>query len=145
MTEFESKNPEPKLSQDYRDTLRNAQGIARLYRSEAVGTEHLLLATIRHSSVERVLKDLGTSYRRVHINTDLIIGCGNKIIEGEIVLTPRSRKVVELSKDECIKSNSPQVTPEHLLAGLVREGEGLAAGILEAEGITIAKIRDYLK
>ena len=72
---------------------------------------------------------------------EFIIGRGEKPTQGEIGLTPRAKKVVELAVDEARRMNHTYIGTEHLLIGLLREGEGVAAGVLESLGVTLAKVR----
>ena len=72
---------------------------------------------------------------------EFIIGRGEKPAQGEIGLTPRAKKVVELAVDEARRMNHTYIGTEHLLIGLLREGEGVAAGVLESLGVTLEKVR----
>jgi ATP-dependent Clp protease ATP-binding subunit ClpC len=72
---------------------------------------------------------------------EFIIGRGDRIVRGDIGLTPRSKRVIELAVDEVRRLKSNQLGTEHLLLGLVREGEGIAAGVLESLGINLRKAR----
>ena len=72
---------------------------------------------------------------------EFIIGRGEKPTQGEIGLTPRAKKVVELAVDEARRMNHTYIGTEHLLIGLLREGEGVAAGVLESLGVTLDKVR----
>jgi len=73
---------------------------------------------------------------------EFIVGRGNQPTSpSEITLSPRTKKVIELAIDEARKFGHSQVGPEHVLLGLVREGEGIASGILESLGVTMAAAR----
>ena len=72
---------------------------------------------------------------------EFIIGRGEKPVTGEIGLTPRAKKVIELAVDEARRANHSYIGTEHLLAGLLREGEGVASGVLESLGVTLEKVR----
>ena len=72
---------------------------------------------------------------------EFIIGRGDRIVLGEIGLTPRAKKVIELAVDEARRLNHHYIGTEHLLLGLVREGEGIAAGVLESLGVNLEKVR----
>jgi len=72
---------------------------------------------------------------------EFIIGRGDRPVTGEIGLTPRAKKVVELAVDEARRMNHTYIGTEHLLIGLLREGEGVAAGVLESLGVTLDKVR----
>jgi ATP-dependent Clp protease ATP-binding subunit ClpC len=72
---------------------------------------------------------------------EFIIGRGDRIVLGEVGLTPRAKKVIELAIDEARRLNSPYIGTGHLLLGLVREGEGIAAGVLESLGVHMGNVR----
>jgi ATP-dependent Clp protease ATP-binding subunit ClpC len=78
---------------------------------------------------------------KVRSAVEFIIGRGEKPAQGEIGLTPRAKKVVELAVDEARRMNHTYIGTEHLLIGLLREGEGVAAGVLESLGVTLDKVR----
>ncbi|MCH8017616.1 MAG: NDP-hexose 4-ketoreductase, partial [Acidobacteria bacterium] len=71
-----------------------------------------------------------------------LLGRGEKSVPGEIGLTPRAKKVIELAVDEARRLNHHYIGTEHLLIGLMREGEGVAAGVLESLGVSLEKVRD---
>ena len=75
---------------------------------------------------------------------ELIVGRGDRMVTGEIGLTPRAKKVVELAVDEARRLNHHDVGTEHLLLGLVREGEGAAAGVLESLGVSLDQVRAHV-
>jgi len=78
---------------------------------------------------------------KVRSAVEFIIGRGDRIVLGEIGLTPRAKKVIELAVDEARRLNHHYIGTEHLLLGLVREGEGIAAGVLESLGVNLEKVR----
>ena len=78
---------------------------------------------------------------RVREGVEAIIGRGDRIVLGEIGLTPRAKKVIELAVDEARRLKHHYIGTEHLLLGLVREGEGIAAGVLESMGVNLEKVR----
>ena len=90
----------------------------------------------------RVLSNLGVELTKVRSAVEFIIGRGEKSVPGEIGLTPRAKKVIELAVDEARRLNHSYIGTEHLLIGLLREGEGVAAGVLESLGVTLEKIRN---
>ena len=89
----------------------------------------------------RVLSNLGVQLNKVRSAVEFIIGRGDRIVLGEIGLTPRAKKVIELAVDEARRLNHHYIGTEHLLLGLVREGEGIAAGVLESLGVNLEKVR----
>ncbi len=108
-----------------------------------MGTEHLLLGLLRDpdSLAARVLGDLGADLGKARRAVEFIIGRGDRIVLGEIGLTPRAKKVIELAVDEARRMGHHYIGTEHLLLGLVREGMGIAAGVLESLGVTLEAAR----
>src|SRR5439155_17166677 len=108
-----------------------------------IGTEHLLLGLVRQEEgvAAKVLHDLDVDLLKVRSAVEFIIGRGDRIVLGEIGLTPRSKKVIELSVDEARRLNHHYIGTEHILLGLLREGEGIAAGVLESLGVRLEQAR----
>src|SRR3954469_13920425 len=99
-----------------------------------IGTEHLLLGLVREGEgvAARVLDSLGVELSKVRAAVEFIIGRGDSTTEMiQITISPRTKKVIELAIDEARKLGHSHVGTEHLLLGLVREGEGIASGVLE--------------
>jgi ATP-dependent Clp protease ATP-binding subunit ClpA len=111
-----------------------------------IGTEHLLLGMLREGEgvAARVLTNLGVQLPKVRSAVEFIIGRGEFAVIGEIGLTPRAKKVIEFAFDESRRLDHSYIGTEHLLLGLVREGEGIAAGILESLGITLEKVHQQV-
>jgi len=121
-----------------------AQDEARRLHYNYVGTEHLLLGLIREGSgvAARGLQSLGIDLKQVRKEVENIIGRGNAQSGGEIGYTPRAKKVVmELAIDEARQMGHNYVGTEHLLLGLIREGEGVAARVLENMGADLDTVR----
>jgi uncharacterized damage-inducible protein DinB len=116
-----------------------AQGMGHNY----LGTEHLLLGLVRESDgvAARVLAFFGIDAAKVRSSVEFIIGRGNGTVAGEIGLTPRAKRVIELAIDESQRFNHNYIGTEHLLLGIIREGDGIAAGILESLGVSLEKVR----
>jgi hypothetical protein len=127
-----------------RRVLFHAQEEAQRFNHNYIGTEHLLLGLLHDpdSLATKVLGDMGVESERVRSAVEHIIGRGDRIVLGEIGLTPRAKKVIELAVDEARRLNHHYIGTEHLLLGLVREGEGIAAGVLESLGVTLERARD---
>jgi hypothetical protein len=123
--------------------LSLAQDEAQRFNHNYIGTEHLLLGLVREGDgvAAKVLSTLGLELDDIRRRVEFIMGRGDRIVLGEIGLTPRSRKVIELAVDEARRLNHHYIGTEHLLLGLVREGEGIAAGVLESLGVTLEKVR----
>ncbi len=132
-----------RLTPEGKRVLSLAQEEAQRFNHNYIGTEHLLLGLVRMNEgvSATVLNNLGVQLNRVRSSVELIIGRGDRIVLGEIGLTPRSKKVIELALKEARRMNQEYVGPEHLLLGLVREGEGIAAGVLESLGVNLWNVR----
>jgi ATP-dependent Clp protease ATP-binding subunit ClpA len=132
-----------KFTERARQVLSLAQEEAQRFNHNYIGTEHLLLGLVREgdSTAAKVLSNLGVELNKVRGAVEFIIGRGDRIVLGEIGLTPRSKKVIELAVDEARRLNHRYIGTEHLLLGLVREGEGVAAGVLGSLGVTLEKAR----
>jgi ATP-dependent Clp protease ATP-binding subunit ClpA len=123
--------------------LSLAQEEAQRFQHNYIGTEHLLLGLVREGEgvAAKVLISLGVELQKARYSVEFIIGRGDRIILGEIGLTPRAKKVIELAVDEARRLNHHYIGTEHLLLGIVREGEGIAAGVLESLGVNLEKVR----
>ena len=132
-----------KFSERARRVLSLAQEEAQRFNHNYIGTEHILLGLVRETEgvAARVLSSLAVDLSKVRSAVEFIIGRGEKPAQGEIGLTPRAKKVVELAVDEARRMNHTYIGTEHLLIGLMREGEGVAAGVLESLGVTLDKVR----
>src|SRR6059036_180740 len=124
--------------------LALAQDEAIRFNHNYIGTEHLLLGLVREGEgvAARVLDSLGVELSKVRTAVEFIIGRGDSTSSpSEITLSPRTKKVIELAIDEARKLGHSHVGTEHLLLGLVREGEGIASGVLESLGVSLEKVR----
>jgi bifunctional DNase/RNase len=132
-----------KFTERARKVLSLAQEEAQRFQHNYIGTEHLLLGLVREGEgvAAKVLSNLGVELNKVRSSVEFIIGRGDRIVQGEIGLTPRAKKVIELAADEARRLNHHSIGTEHLLLGLVREGEGIAAGVLESLGVNLEKVR----
>ena len=137
-----------KFTERARRVLTLAQEEAKNLGHSYIGTEHLLLGLAREEGgmATKILADLGVAPEKVRSDILFVIN-ENKdgVALGEIALTLRAKKVIELAADEAFKLNHHYIGTEHLLLGLSREGEGIAAGILEANGISLERLRSELK
>ena len=132
-----------KFSERARRVLSLAQEEAQRFNHNYIGTEHILLGLVRETDgvAARVLSNLGVELHKVRSAVEFIIGRGERSTPGEIGLTPRAKKVIELAVDEARRLNHHYIGTEHLLIGLMREGEGVAAGVLESLGVNLDKVR----
>ena len=126
-----------------RNVLALAQEEAQRFQHNYIGTEHLLLGLVREGEgvAAQVLSNLGVDVNQLRHAVEAIIGRGDRIVLGEIGITPRAKKVIELAADEARRLNHRFIGTEHLLLGLIREGEGIAAGVLESLGIQLEQVR----
>jgi ATP-dependent Clp protease ATP-binding subunit ClpC len=127
-----------------RQVVVYAQEEARSLSHNYIGTEHLLLGLLREQEGlgARVLVSLDVSLDAVREQVARIIGQGDELLTGQIPFTPRAKKVLELALREALSLGHNLVGTEHLLLGLVREGEGVASSILLDFGVTADAVRD---
>ena len=132
-----------KFSERARRVLSLAQEEAQRFNHNYIGTEHILLGLVRETDgvAAKVLGSLGVELNKVRSAVEFIIGRGERSTPGEIGLTPRAKKVIELAVDEARRLSHHYIGTEHLLIGLMREGEGVAAGVLESLGVNLDKVR----
>ena len=127
-----------------RKVLSFAQEEAQQLQHNFVGTEHLLLALVREGGgvAAKSLKNLGVvDLGQVRSLVETFVKSGEKRTDGEIGMTRRAKKVIELAVDEARRLNHHYIGTEHLLLGLLREGDGIAAKVLEKLNINLAKAR----
>jgi ATP-dependent Clp protease ATP-binding subunit ClpA len=141
--EREDQDRFDRFNEHARRVLSLAQEEAQRFQHNYIGTEHLLLALVRlkESTAGQIFSEMGIELERVRSAVEFIIGRGDRIVLGEIGLTPRAKKVIELAIDEARRQEHHYIGTEHLLLGLVREGEGIAAGVLESMGLDLEKVR----
>ncbi len=132
-----------KFSERARRVLSLAQEEAQRFNHNYIGTEHILLGLVREQEggAAKVLANLNVELAKVRSAVEFIIGRGERPTPGEIGLTPRAKKVIELAVDEARRLDNHYIGTVHLLIGLMREGEGVAAGVLESLGVTLEKVR----
>jgi ATP-dependent Clp protease ATP-binding subunit ClpC len=120
-----------------------AQEEARRLGHNFVGTEQILLGLIGEGTgvAAKVLKSMGVNLKDARIEVEKIIGRGSGFVAVEIPFTPRAKRVLELSLEEARQLGHNYIGTEHLLLGLIREGEGVAARVLENLGVDLAKVR----
>ncbi len=121
-----------------------AQEEARLLSHNYIGTEHILLGLIHEADglAFRVLDELGISLAAVRAKVTSIIGEGCEVPTGHIPFTPRSKKVLELSLREALQLGHNYIGTEHILLGLIREGEGVGAQVLVNLGAELSRVRE---
>ncbi|HVB74664.1 MAG TPA: Clp protease N-terminal domain-containing protein [Ktedonobacteraceae bacterium] len=126
-----------------RKVLTFAHEEAQRFQRNYIGTEHLLLGLVREGEGvgAKVLTNLGVELNKIRDDIETIIGRGDRVVLGEVGLTPRSKKVIELAVAEARGMNHHYIGTEHLLLGMLREDGGIAAGVLKDQGITLDQAR----
>ena len=142
-TPTELLNRFDRLTKRLRRVVEYAQEEALRLQHGYIGTEHLLLGLLREEGgiAAQVLTNLSIQRAQVLSAVEAIVGRGEQPVQGDIHLTPRSKKVFELAALEAHRLNHRFIGTEHLLLGLVREGEGIAANILKSFGLQAEQIR----
>jgi len=132
-----------KFTDQARKVLTLAQDEAQRFNHNYIGTEHFLLGLVREGDgvAAQVLQNMNVELAKVRMAVEFIIGQGNHLVIGEVGLTPRAKRVIELAIDESRGLGHNYIGTEHLLLGLVREGEGIAAGVLESLGVNLNRVR----
>ena len=124
--------------------LALAQDEAIRFNHNYIGVEHLLLGLVREGEgvAARVLDSLGIDLSKARSSVEVMIGRGKETTSpSEITLSPRTKKVIELAVDEARKLGHSHVGTEHLLLGIVREGQSVGAGVLESMGVNLEQVR----
>jgi ATP-dependent Clp protease ATP-binding subunit ClpC len=124
-----------------------AQEEARMLNHNYIGTEHILLGLIHEGEgvAAKALESLGISLDAVRQQVEEIIGQGQQAPSGHIPFTPRAKKVLELSLREALQLGHNYIGTEHILLGLIHEGEGVAAKALESLGISLDAVRQQVE
>src|SRR6202166_1366177 len=120
-----------------------AQEEAQRLGNNYIGTEHILLGIISEgeSLAAKVLETLGVNLSKVRAEVEAIVGRGGQTVQQEMVFTPRAKRVIELAFEEARQLSHNYIGTEHLLLGLIREGEGVAARVLTNLGVDPPKVR----
>jgi ATP-dependent Clp protease ATP-binding subunit ClpA len=123
-----------------------AQEEARMLNHNYIGTEHILLGLIHEGEgvAAKALESLGISLEAVRQQVEEIIGQGQQAPSGHIPFTPRAKKVLELSLREALQLGHNYIGTEHILLGLIREGEGVAAQVLVRLGADLNRVRQQV-
>ena len=132
-----------KFSERARRVLTLAQEEAKRLNHNYIGTEHILLGLVREEEgvAAKILVNMGTSLSKMRSAVEYVIGTGEKPSAGTAGLTSRAKRVIELAIDEARQLGHTYIGTEHLLLGLLREGEGVAAGVLDSFSITLDRAR----
>ena len=129
-----------------RAVLARAEEAARSFNHNYIGTEHLLLglADVEDGVAAKVLLEFKVTPERVRSAIMYIIGKGNAPTHDAIGLTPRAKTCLDLAWEEAKSLNHHYIGTEHILLGLLREGEGIAAGVLESLGVQLKQTREAI-
>jgi len=135
-----------KFTERARKVLALAQEEARRFNHNYIGTEHILLGLVREEEgmAAKILSNLGIGLNKVRSAVEFIIGRGEGSAQNEVGLTPRAKRVIELAVDEARFLGHQYIGTEHILLGLLREGEGVAAGVLESLGVSVERVHSEL-
>ncbi len=135
-----------KFTKRARRVLTYAQEEATRLNHNYIGTEHLLLGLIREEEglAAKVLRDLGVEQTRVRQVVEDIVGRGQAAPGTRLSLTPRTKRVIELAVDEARRMGHHYIGTEHLLLGLVREGDGIAVNVLKSLNVNPDRVRAHL-
>lgn len=139
--------PFERFSDEAKKVLTLAQDEAEKSHHSYIGTEHLLLGLIRQNEglAAKVLASLGVEIEKVRSTIESVLGRNERIRAQQIIPTSRVKKVIEIAFQEAQRMSNSNVETEHLLLGLLIEGEGIAAHVLEDLGATLEKVRGELE
>ncbi len=135
-----------KFTQRARNVLALAQKEAQRLSHPYMGTEHLLLGLVREGEgmAGQVLQSLGVELDQVRQAVEAQIGRGDQVVQGEIGLTPRAKRVLELAVLVARSLDHRYIGTEHLLIGILREGDGIAAQVLKRFGVSVQQVREKM-
>jgi hypothetical protein len=139
--------PWSRTSDAFRAALTAAQLEALELHHNYIGTEHLLLGLMRGDDqiVGSILADVGAEPKDLERAIREIVQPGTEAVSGEIGLTPRSKRAIELAFDESRRLRDREIRPAHLLVGLALAGDGIAAGVLRAHGVRPPSLRAAIR
>src|SRR5688572_3378515 len=128
-----------------RKVMQLANQEAQRFNHEYIGTEHILLGLVKEGSgvAANVLKNLEVDLRRIRLEVEKLVQSGPEMVTmGKLPQTPRAKKVIEYSMEEARNLNHNYVGTEHILLGLLREQEGVAAQVLMNLGLKLEEVRE---
>ena len=140
-------DPFSKFTERARRVLTYAEEEARRFPHNYIGTEHLLLGLVRVEDgvAVKMLANMGVAPRDVRSAVEYLVGPSREPAPGALPYTPRTKRVLELAKDEAKRFKCHYIGTEHQLLGLLREGEGVAAKVLAGLGVTLARAREEMQ
>jgi ATP-dependent Clp protease ATP-binding subunit ClpA len=135
-----------RFADDALDVCLFAEDEARRMNHNYLGTEHLLLGLTREPGGEagRALLAQGVDLSRVRLSVESIIGRGDRRVGSTVGFTPRATRALDLASEEAARDGLPRAGSEHVLRGLIREGEGVAAGVLQSLGVDVPGLMTLL-
>ena len=135
-----------KFTDRARKVLTLAQDEAQRFNHNYIGTEHLLLGLVREGEgvAARVLENMNVELAKVRTAVEFIIGRGDRPVVGEVGLTPRAKRVIELAIDEARRLGHNYIGTEHLLLGILRNDSERAAVLLQGFGMTVKETEEWL-
>ncbi|MCX7790240.1 MAG: ATP-dependent Clp protease ATP-binding subunit [Chloroflexaceae bacterium] len=135
-----------KFTKRAKQVLQLAHEEARSFNHPYIGTEHIMLGLIRESEgiAARVLDDLGVKLAQARSAVEFIVGVGEGTPSADQELTARAQKVIKYAIEEANRLNHHYIGTEHLLLGLVRNGEGVATGVLDIMGVSLEQVRNQV-
>ena len=135
-----------RFTQRAQKVLQLAQEEAIRMKHESIGTEHILLGLIREGGgiAAKALEAIDVSFETIEQGVEKLVGAGTKEVGPIVHYTPRAKKVIELSVDESRKLGHSYIGTEHILLALIREGEGVAARVLNNVGVSLNKARQQV-
>ena len=135
-----------RFTQRAQKVLQLAQEEAIRMKHESIGTEHILLGLIREGGgiAAKALEAIDVSFETIEQGVEKLVGAGTKEVGPIVHYTPRAKKVIELSVDESRKLGHSYIGTEHILLALIREGEGVAARVLNNAGVSLNKARQQV-
>ncbi|MDD5496440.1 MAG: Clp protease N-terminal domain-containing protein, partial [Candidatus Omnitrophica bacterium] len=128
-----------------RKVILLAKEEAKRFNHDYIGTEHILLGLVREGEgvAAAVLASFGLSSDKIRLEVEKLVQPGpSTIISGDLPFTPKAKKVIELAMDEARELGHNYIGTEHLLLGLIREGEGVASQVLMNMGLQLNKVRE---
>ena len=133
-----------KFTERARKVVLLAKEEAKRFNHDYIGTEHILLGLVREGEgvAAAVLANLGLSSEKIRLEVEKLVKAGpSTLVSGDIPFTPKAKKVMELAMDEAVSLGHNYIGTEHLLLGLLREGEGMASQVLMNLGLDMNKVR----
>jgi ATP-dependent Clp protease ATP-binding subunit ClpA len=132
-----------RLTEGARRTLTLAEEEARGYEHNYIGQEHILLglAQVEEGVAAQALTEMGVDLEQIRSAVEIVVGRGERAVDGEIGLTPRAKRALDLARDEAIRLKHDYIGTEHMLLGILSEGEGVGAGVLTRAGVTLDRAR----